>query len=206
MSYTSTDITAAMTRACAALRSEHERLNDLDQAMGDGDIGITLDKIGEALTEYAATEPIDDIGKWLGKAGIVANRYGSSSFGTLLATALMRGGKAVAGKTTLDDADLALIFRTAVEGMQERGKANLGDKTVLDALIPAANVFDAAIAAGTSAFAAAQEALAAAEAGRDAVTPLVTKIGRGSWVGDRTTGLVDPGCEAAVVILRGLLP
>jgi dihydroxyacetone kinase len=202
--YTPADVTAAVTRTAAALRADHQRLNDLDQAMGDGDIGITLDKIGEALTEYAATEPIEEIGKWLGKAGMVANRVGSSSFGTLLATALMRGGKAVAGKSTLDDADLVTIFRAAVEGMQERGKANLGDKTVLDALFPAVDAFAAAIAAGESAASAAQQALAAAEAGRDAVTPIVSKIGRGSWVGDRTAGLVDPGCEAAVVILRAL--
>lgn len=205
MSYSKEQVSAAMVRAAAALRAEHTRLNDLDQAMGDGDIGITLDKIGEALGEYATSEPIEDIGKWLGKAGILANKVGSSSFGTLTATALMRGGKAVQGAQTLDDDELVSLFRAAAEGVQERGKANLGDKSVLDALFPALDAFAAAIAAGEDASIAGNAALAAAEAGRDAVTPLRSNIGRGSWVGERTEGLVDPGCEAFVVILRAIV-
>lgn len=205
MSYSPEQIAAAMTRAAQALRDEHVRLNDLDQAMGDGDIGITLDKIGEALIHYAATETIDDVGKWLGKAGMVANKAGSSSFGTLLATALMRGGKTVTGKTTLDDTDVAAIFTAAAEGMQERGKAKLGDKTVLDAIIPAASALKQALDAGKSLAEAGSDALTAAETGRDAVTPLVSKIGRAGWVGERTAGLVDPGCEAFVVVLRTLV-
>lgn len=205
MTYTTAQVTAAVTRAAQALRDEHVRLNDLDQAMGDGDIGITLDKIGEALVHYVATEPIDDVGKWLGKAGMAANRAGSSSFGTLLSTALMRAGKAVTGKNALDDADLAAMFTAAAEGMRERGKASLGDKTVLDAIFPAADAFAQAVDAGKSAHEAGSAALAAAEAGRDAVTPLVSKVGRAGWVGGRTAGLVDPGCEAFVVVLRALV-
>jgi dihydroxyacetone kinase-like protein len=204
MACTKEEIAAAMSRAAAALRAEHGRLNDLDQAMGDGDIGITLDKIGEALGEYAANEPMEDIGKWLGKAGMLANKVGSSSFGTLVATALMRGGKAVQGKEALEDDDLVTLFRSAAEGVKERGKANLGDKSVLDTLFPAADAFAASIADGEGVAAAGKSALAAAEAGRDAVTPLQSKIGRGSWVGERTAGLVDPGCEAFVVILGAI--
>ena len=199
------DVTAALGRAAQALRDESQRLNDLDQLMGDGDIGITLDKIGAALLEYAAGNPADDIGKYLGKAGMAANKAGSSSFGTLLATALMRAGKAVGGKAALSRADLAAMFTAADEGVQERGKANLGDKTVVDALHPAALAFAAAVEAGASPAQAGAAALAAAEAGRDAVTPLRSKIGRASWVGERTEGKVDPGCEACVVILRALV-
>lgn len=204
MQYTAENLKAAMTRACKALRSESTRLNDLDQAMGDGDIGITLDKIGEALIAYAEQEPVGDVGKWLGKAGMTANKAGSSSFGTLLATALMRAGKVVAGKETLDDADLNAMLRASAEGMQERGKANLADKTVLDAIFHAADAFAAAIEQGAGAAIAIEGALAAAEAGRDSVTPLRSKIGRAGWVGERTEGLIDPGCEALVVILRSL--
>lgn len=204
MSCSKEEIAEAMSRAAAALRAEHSRLNDLDQAMGDGDIGITLDKIGEALGDYAANEPIEDVGKWLGKAGILANKVGSSSFGTLVATALMRGGKAVQGKDALEASDLAVLLRSAAEGVKERGKANLGDKSVLDTLFPAADAFEAAIASGESVATAGQAALAAAKAGRDAVTPLRSNIGRGSWVGERTAGLVDPGCEAFVVIFGAI--
>lgn len=203
---TSEAVVAAVQRVGAELVAQEAYLTSLDQQMGDGDLGITLSKIGLALQEFAAATPVeDDIGKWLGKAGMAANKAGSSSFGTLLATALMRGGKAVTGKTTLTGADLAAMFTAADAGVQERGKAQPGDKTVIDALHPAAQAFAAAIDAGQSLRSAGEAALAAAEAGRDSVTPLRSRIGRASWVGERTEGKVDPGCEAFVVMLRTVL-
>lgn len=203
---TSEQVVAAVKRVGATLVSSEQYLTELDQQMGDGDLGITLSKIGAALVEYADTTPVDgDIGKWLGKAGMSANKAGSSSFGTLLATALMRGGKVVAGQGELSAADVAAMFQAADAGVIERGKAQPGDKTVIDALQPASAAFTAAIAAGQPLAAAGAAALAAAQAGRDSVTPLRSKIGRASWVGERTEGKVDPGCEALVVMLAAVL-
>lgn len=199
-------VVAAVQRVGAELVAQEAYLTSLDQQMGDGDLGITLSKIGHALQEFAAATPVEgDIGKWLGKAGMAANRAGSSSFGTLLATALMRAGKVAAGKTELSGEDLAAMFAAADAGVQERGKAQPGDKTVIDALHPAAEAFAAAIASGQSLLEAGRAALAAAEAGRDSVTPLRSKVGRASWVGERTEGKVDAGCEAFVVMLRCLV-
>jgi len=199
-------VVAAVQRVATTLIAHEETLTGLDQQMGDGDLGITLSKIGGALQEFAATAPVDgDLGKWLGKAGMAANKAGSSSFGTLLATAFMRGGKTVAGKAALSDADLVDMFAAADVGIQERGKAQLGDKTVIDAFHPASAAFAAAITAGESPAAAGRAALAAAEAGRDRVTPLRSKIGRASWVGERTEGKVDPGCEALVIMIEAVL-
>jgi dihydroxyacetone kinase len=195
----------AMLRVCAALKSQAEYLTSLDQAMGDGDIGITLTKIADALAPYAQATPLADLGKFLGGAGLAANKAGSSTMGTLLATALMRAGKVVMGKAELSVADLVAMFKAADAGMQERGKANLGDKTVLDALHPAAEAFAAAIEQGDAIHAAGIQAVQAAEAGRDSVTPLRSKIGRASWVGERTEGKVDPGCATLVVILRAIV-
>ncbi|MDE0263202.1 MAG: DAK2 domain-containing protein [Bryobacterales bacterium] len=199
-------VAAAVRRASREVMDQEEQLTALDQAMGDGDLGITLTKIGTALDEFARSTPVDDdIGKWLGKAGMTANRAGSSSFGTLLATALMRGGRTVMGKSGLTPEDLATLFEAADIGVQERGKAKLGDKTVVDALHPAREAFATAVAQGEPISAAGQAAVAAAERGRDSVTPLRSKIGRASWVGERSEGKVDAGCEALVVILRALL-
>ena len=199
-------VVAAVMRVGKALVESEEYLTGLDQQMGDGDLGITLSKIGGALVEFAGGTPVDgDIGKWLGKAGMAANKAGSSSFGTLLATAFMRGGKVVTGKAELVPADVAAMFTAADVGVQERGKAQLGDKTVVEALHPAALAFTAAVDAGDPLPAAAASALAAAEAGRDSVTPLRSKIGRASWVGERTEGKVDAGCEALVVMLNALI-
>ncbi len=198
-------IADAMLRVCAALKSQAEYLTSLDQAMGDGDIGITLTKIADALTPYAQATPLADLAKFLGGAGLAANKAGSSTMGTLLATALMRAGKVVMGKAELSTADLVAMFKAADAGMQERGKANLGDKTVLDALHPAAEAFAAAIEQGDSIHEAGVKAVRAAEAGRDSVTTLRSKIGRASWVGERTEGKVDPGCATLVVILQAIV-
>lgn len=198
-------VVAAVAKLGVALVEHEEALTELDQQMGDGDLGITLSKIGQAFQEFAATTPVEgDLGKWLGKAGLLANRVGSSSFGTLLATAFMRGGKVVAGKASLTPADLVEMFNAADAGVIERGNAQPDDKTVIDALHPAAAAFAQAIQAGKSPAEAGRGALAAAEAGRDRVTPLRSKIGRASWVGERTEGKVDPGCQALVVILQSL--
>ena len=196
----------ALRRGAQAVMDHEEQLTALDQAMGDGDLGITLSKIGAALLAFAGGTPVEgDLGKWLGKAGMAANKAGSSSFGTLLATALMRGGKVIAGKSELSAQDVAAMFTAADAGVQERGKAQPGDKTVIDALHPAAEAFAVAIGAGESLRSAGSAALAAAEAGRDSVTPLRSKIGRAGWVGERTAGQVDPGCEAFVIILRAVV-
>ena len=202
----SAQVVAATSRVGATLVASEAALTDLDQQMGDGDLGITLSKIGLALQEFAAGTPVEgDIGKWLGKAGMAANRAGSSSFGTLLSTALMRAGRAVTGKDVLTSDDLSAMFAAADAGVQERGKAQPGDKTVIDALQPAAQAFAAAVDAGQPLADAGAVALAAAKAGRDSVTPLRSKVGRAGWVGERTAGKVDPGCEAFVIMLGSLL-
>lgn len=198
-------IVAALTRAANALKAQSDYLTSLDQAMGDGDTGITLAKVADGVLAYLQANSISDIGKFLGAAGMAANKAAPSTMGTLLATALMRAGKEVMGKTEISSQELAVMFKAAVTGMQERGKAQLGDKTIIDALHPACEAFAAAIEQGASLAEAGATALAAAEAGRDSVTPLRSKIGRASWVGERTEGQIDPGCEALIVMLKAII-
>jgi dihydroxyacetone kinase len=198
-------IVAALARAAKALKVQSDYLTSLDQAMGDGDTGITLIKVADGILAYLQVNPISDIGKFLGAAGMAANKAAPSTMGTLLATALMRAGKEVMGKTELSSHDLVAMFKAADLGMQERGKAKPGDKTIIDALHPAYEAFAAAIEQGASLAEAGARALAAAESGRDSVTPLRSKIGRASWVGERTEGRVDPGCEALVVMMKAVI-
>jgi len=198
-------VVAAMQRVATVLEAESDYLTELDQAMGDGDMGITLAKIAAALQIYAVENPADDIGQFLAKAGMTANKAGPSTMGTLLATALMRAGKEAKGKELLTPADLAAMFTAADQGMQDRGKAKPGDKTIIDAIHPAAEAFAAAVVEGRSLAEAGQCALSAAEAGRDRVTPLRSKVGRASWVGERTEGKVDAGCAMFVLVLEGIL-
>jgi dihydroxyacetone kinase len=187
------------------LVANSEYLTTLDQAMGDGDMGITFGKMADALAEYAVTAPTADLGKFLFGAGMAANKVAPSTMGTLTATALMRAGKVVMDKSELSAEDLAFMLEAAFTGMQERGKANLGDKTVLDAIYPASQAFSAAVRAGKLLAECGKLALEAAEKGREAVTPLRSKVGRASWVGERTEGQPDPGCTAFVVVLKSLV-
>ncbi|MEL7643068.1 MAG: DAK2 domain-containing protein [bacterium] len=198
-------VVAAFKRVSQALIDNSTFLTSLDQAMGDGDMGINMERIGTALQEYIGATAIEDIGKYFAGAGMATNRAAPSTMGTLMATAIMRAGKEVMGKTELTAADLAAMLKAAFTGMQERGKAQLGNKTILDALYPASMAFDAAVNEGKSLQEAGTLALAAAEEGRDKVTPLRSQIGRAGWVGERTEGLVDPGCAALVTIFTALV-
>jgi dihydroxyacetone kinase len=198
-------VVAATERVCTALKEQKDYLTSLDQEMGDGDMGITLAKIARALESYIEDASDDDIGKFLLGAGMAANRAAPSTLGTLLATALMRAGKAVKDKTELTPDDLTEIFSAADDGIQERGKAKPGDKTIIDAVHPARIAFNDAVAEGVSLEEAGVRALRAAEEGRDQVIPQRSKIGRASWVGERTEGKVDPGCGAFVVMLSAIV-
>lgn len=194
-----------MMRAADALEREREELTRLDQALGDGDLGITAEKIAVALREHARGEAGQDVSRDLMSAGMAVNRAASSTMGTLLATALLRAGKAVEGKATLDQHDLARMLVAADEGIQARGKARPGDKTAVDALHPASEAFQRHVEADEDFTSAADAMLQAAKEGRDSVTQQRSRIGRAGWVGERTAGAVDPGCHLMVVVLEALI-
>ncbi len=197
------DVAAAARRVAAALKADQATLTELDQAVGDGDLGVTAIKSAEAL-ETAADQGGADLGKFLAQTGMALNRAAPSTMGTLMATALMQAGKKALGKESLTVADLPQLLSAATEGVRTRGKATLGDKTLLDALQPASDAFAAALSEGKSLPAAAEAMVAAARDGRDHVTPLRNRIGRASWLGERTEGKVDPGCAFAVIVLTAL--
>jgi dihydroxyacetone kinase len=199
------DVVAAMRRACDAVLAQQDYLTSLDQALGDGDMGVTMGKLAHALMDYTEASKIDDLGKFLLGAGMAANRAAPSTMGTLTATALMRMGKVLKGKSELDADDLVAMFQAADTGIQERGKAKPGDKTIVDALHPASEAFAEAVAGGKSLTEAGADALQAAQAGLESVTPLRSKIGRASWVGERTIGKIDPGCAVFVTMLTAVL-
>jgi len=200
--------TVAVTAARVAERMDElqDYLTRLDAAMGDGDLGITASKGAAAIREYlSANPPGDDLGKFFLRMGMAYNRAAPSTMGTLIATALMRAGKEARGLASLDGATLAKMLLAADVGVRERGKAKPGDKTVVDALHPAAEAFAAAIERGDSLGAAGEAMLNAAREGRDAVIPMQSKIGRAAWVGERTVDQPDPGTVLFVQIVEAAL-
>jgi len=202
-----TTIQVALERVADRLIELYDLLNQLDAATGDGDLGISAAKAGTGIREFVASNPPaeGDLGKFIAALGMAINKAASSSMGALTATALMRAGKEARGATSLDGALLARMLRAADAGVQERGQAKPGDKTVVDALHPAAETFGAAVEAGQSLGAAAQAMLEAARAGRDAAIPLRSKIGRAAWVGERTENQPDPGTVLFVNVLEAAI-
>ena len=148
---TNSDIVNALNRAATRLIGMRDKLNELDAAMGDGDSGLTAEKGAIGLRDYlAANPPTSDLGKWLAQVGVAYNKAAPSTMGALMATAFMRAGKEVMGKAELDNESLANMFLAASLGIQERGKATPGDKTIVDAWHPAAEAFQQAITNGSS--------------------------------------------------------
>ena len=203
---TGDQVVAVMKRVADRLIELRDQLNQLDAAMGDGDTGVSVAKGGAALRDYVATAtPGDDLGRFLAGAGLAFNRAAPSTMGTLIATALMRAGKEARGRAVLDTRALADMVRAMDEGVQERGKAKPGDKTVVDALHPATDAFVQAIEHGHEMRRAAVAMLEAAQAGRDAAIGMRSKIGRGSWVGERSLGEPDAGTVLVVQVLETVL-
>ena len=205
MTITGRDVTEALRRGAAGLEANSDYLTELDQAVGDGDLGITASKAAAALESYLQTPPEDDLGSYIASAGMAVNRAASSTMGTLLATALMRAGKVAKGKSELTPEGVAEMLHAADVGIQKRGKAKPGDKTIIDALHPAAEAFSEAIRQGERLQEGGEKMVAAARAGLESVTPQRSKIGRAGWVGERTEGKVDPGCAALVILLEAVV-
>jgi dihydroxyacetone kinase len=203
---TATEVKSAFSKAADALRKNSAYLVELDQQLGDGDLGITARKIADALDEYLSQNQSEsDSGKFIMGAGMKINSAAPSTMGSLLAIALMRMGKMAKDQAEIDEKTLAEMIESATAAIQEKGKAKLGDKTILDALIPAADAFAEAINQGQALQEAGNLMLSAAQAGLNSATPLRSQVGRASWVGDRTEGKVDPGCALLVCVLEGLL-
>lgn len=183
----------------AALEVEAERLTSLDGQIGDGDLGITLLKAFRELDKLAATLP-DDVGMALMQCASAVSRVSSSSFGTLFATCLMTAAKATKGRSVVPWSELPDCLDASVAAMMARGKAALGDKTVMDAVSAAAAAARVESEPEAMLAAARSGAAAALAAFRDQPN----KVGRARIFAERTIGLDDPGMVAFKVMLDAL--
>ena len=193
---TSTDLLAILEKMATDLEAQKDYLCQLDGAVGDGDQGVTMAIGFRAVRGALDALKGQDIGTILTKSGLTFNGTAASTIGALLATACMRAGREAKGKHEIGLADLAKMLEAAQVGIQERGKAQVGDKTVLDALAPTVEALKIAAEKGTPLAEALTQALAAADAGVKATIPLKSKIGRAAWIADRTEGHQDPGATS----------
>lgn len=183
--------------------NEHrQQLTDLDAAVGDGDFGISLDRGFTAVqAELTAKPPADLRAVFQNVATVLIKTMGGTS-GPLLGTFFLRAGATCADKSELAAADVVALFQAGVDGIQQRGKAALGDKTMLDALLPGVDAMRSALESGSSWAEILERGTAAAEAGAEATKSMSARKGRASYLGDRSVGHPDPGATAAHLMLK----
>lgn len=198
------DIREQFAKINATMEENKELLTQLDSAIGDGDLGLTMTTGFAAIVKFFEGDVGPDIGKTLMQAGMAMNNAASSTMGTLLSSAILRMGQTVRNKTELDEADLVEMFNAGINGTQERGKAEVGDKTILDALVPAVEAFAASIEKGEGTKEAFSQAAIAAEQGFDGTAEMVSKHGRGHYYGEKSRGHKDPGAAVGMLIFQAL--
>lgn len=196
------DIKNILGNMAAVMEDKKAELGALDQVIGDGDLGLTMSKGFRAVSDGLAALDETDIGKILGKAGMVMASAVPSTMGTLMATGLMRGGKAVMGRNEVGLADLASVMADFVQGLMDRGKAQPGDKTIIDALLPAAGALGAAAQAGQSLEQGLTAASQAAWDGLEATRQMIAQHGKAACFQEQTLGKQDPGATVGAYLMK----
>jgi len=195
------DVIQLLNDIIAEMVNNRELLTELDSAIGDGDLGINVVKGFKEVKKYLSSNATS-ISRVLIESGIIFTKSTGSTIGALLGTALIRAGKSVKGKTEIDAHDILEMMTAAEVGIIERGKAKAGDKTILDALIPAREAFSKAIELKKDLFESFKDATFAAETGVISTIDMVAKVGRARWLGERSIGHKDPGAFTFFLILQ----
>ncbi|WP_069335062.1 DAK2 domain-containing protein, partial [Klebsiella pneumoniae] len=164
-------------------------LTELDSVVGDGDLGLTMSDGFAAAARYAQQSEERDLGRFFYMAGKAMASAVPSTMGTLMASGLMQAGKAFKGRETLGLTEAGVLFQAWYDGVQQRGKAQPGEKTFLDGMAPVL----AALLAGEEPLTAARNALLQAQQGVQQTTTMVAKHGRAAIHGERSRTFVDPG-------------
>jgi phosphoenolpyruvate---glycerone phosphotransferase subunit DhaL len=194
-----------MSEAEAAISAERDHLTQLDAAIGDGDHGVNMDRgfsaVGKALAGQDGAAPPGRLLVLAGKT-LVSTVGGAS--GPLWGTALRHAGRALGDRDTLDGPGVVEALDAAVAGVVELGAAAPGDKTMVDALVPALATLRECVDEGLPLADALTRAADAAEEGARATVPMQARKGRASYLGERSIGHQDPGATSAALIMRAL--
>ena len=189
-------------REFARLIAEHkEMLTELDSAIGDADHGINMHRGMSAVVTTLESESPGRPSELFKRTGMTLVSTVGGASGPLYGTAFLRMSATVGDAEELDGNDLAKMLRAALEGVVQRGKASPGDKTMLDALGPAVEALESAIADGQPLAEALDAAVRAAEEGRAKTIPMVARKGRASYLGERSAGHQDPGATSVTLLV-----
>ena len=197
------DVVRWIRAFAAEIGTNKEQLTELDSAIGDGDHGINMDRGMSAVIGKVDTADQDqDIGALLKTVGMTLVSTVGGAGGPLYGTLFMQMGTALPGKAVIGPDDWTAALDAAVSGVQARGKAEPGDKTMIDVLIPARDALKTALVGGASFEDALRRSADAAGQGMRDTIPLVARKGRASYLGERSAGHQDPGATSSHLLLE----
>jgi len=177
---------------------------ELDSAAGDGDFGSSLANGFRAIRDNWSGLEKGDIGAFMEGCGMIMMEKCGGASGPIWGSAFRRGGRFAKGKEAMDLKELAEFFQAMVNGVQKMGGAQLGDKTLLDALIPATESLKQSAAAQEDVLVALQKSVESAEKGAEKTKEIAATKGRAQYLGDRSMGYYDAGAKAVAVILAAI--
>jgi dihydroxyacetone kinase-like protein len=191
--------------AAGRIHDQRDWLTELDKEIGDGDHGINMDRGFQKVLQQLEGSDAADIATVLKITAMALISSVGGASGPLYGTFFLRAAGACAGMDDLDTAEVAAFLRAGLGGVQQRGRAEPGDKTMVDALAPAVEALETAAARGVLLRDAMAAAVEAAAGGVAATVPMVARRGRASYLGDRSAGHQDPGATSSHLVLDALL-
>ena len=194
----------ALNTMCDIIEDEKEYLSELDGAIGDGDHGVNMAKCFREVKKKLAESSAEDVGTLLKDVGMVVLNSVGGAMGALYGTFFLKVSQASAGKKEVNLSDLVVMFQTGEQGILDIGKANLGDKTLIDTLSPAVRAIETAEKEGKKLSVALADFEQAAKQGMESTREMLAKMGRASRLGERTIGHQDAGATSCYFILRAL--
>ncbi|HMM42726.1 MAG TPA: dihydroxyacetone kinase subunit DhaL [Thermomicrobiales bacterium] len=193
----------AIAERVQAVMAEHAaELTQLDSAIGDGDHGTNMNRGFTAVLAKVQEQPDQSLAAVIKTAAMTLISTVGGAAGPLYGTAFLRASTALAASPEVGTAEVATAVKAALEGVQQRGKATTGEKTMVDAIAPAVDALNAAAEAGASVADALDQAAEAARQGMEATIPMLATKGRASYLGERSIGHQDPGATSSYYILR----
>lgn len=194
-------ITHVLGAMCDAVERNQVYLGELDAALGDGDHGVSMAKSFRAIRATLPGMQEQSVAEILRSVGMTLISEVGGAMGPLFGTAFLYAGKTATGKESLTGVDVADMLAAAEAGIVHRGKAQQGDKTMLDALHPAVDSARSVAASGAGVAAVVAAAAKAAHEGALATTTMVARVGRASRLGERTLGHQDAGATSVAILL-----
>lgn len=204
MAFVTNELKQLILDVGSVIEQNKEFLTDLDRAIGDADHGSNMARGFRAVAEKLEAMTDGDPGGILKTVGMTLVSTVGGASGPLYGTAFLRAGMALVDKEALVPEDLQQALGAALEGIKQRGKAEPGDKTILDALEPAVKALNESLASGGDVAAALEAAVKAAEEGVEYTKTIVARKGRASYLGERSLGHQDPGATSTYLMLKAM--